>query len=138
MITNLKERTKLDALSYCRLKKMPEIYDGESLWVSAIALVSKSNGQESYVLLRKNEKLGDDVIKDFGSVSSIAVIKEIYPFEFVKKKDLPNFSKKSGKEDRLQYLSYYNNEDYSNLSEEELDNVILGKIVIKKAKEYVF
>lgn len=138
MRLDIKEKSKLDALTYCRLKKLPKLDDGESLWLFALALVAKRDGSDSYVLLKKNEKLENIIIKDFGNIATIKEIKNIYPFEFLKKHDLPNFSSKSGEQERLKYLSHYDNNDYSGLSVEELDKVILGKVVVDKIKNYVF
>ena len=73
------EESLIDALSYCDLRDLPEIEDGENVWIRAIAKIAKSDGIEYYAYVEKDKNLNNRIVKDFGSMSSIVKVLEYYP-----------------------------------------------------------
>lgn len=117
------------ALAYCDLKALPDKDTKEFYWLKAIGLVSKANGTKSYVLLRTGEDLKPRVIKDFGDISVIVSIDEVYPFVMLQEKWLPIF-KTQKKDDRLEWLKRLGDtRDYSELTLKALDRVVLSHAI---------
>lgn len=116
----------MDALQYCSLRSLPEVEDGESVWVQALAKVAKRDGTFSYVLVEKNSKDGSNkIIKDFGSVSIIADFLEFYPITYLLPEFVPEFDS-NRKEPRNNYLrKNRGDEDYSEYTVKELNKLIV-------------
>lgn len=116
----------MDALQYCSLRSLPEVEDGESVWVQALAKVAKRDGTFSYVLVEKNSKDGSNkIIKDFGSVSIIADFLEFYPITYLLPEFVPEFDS-NRKEPRINYLrKNRGDEDYSEYTVKELNKLIV-------------
>lgn len=117
----------MECLKWTGVSKLPEKDDKENIWINAIGLVQKADGSESYVALGKNAKLEIEYVKDFGSISVIRKIKEIYPYEYLLAKNMPQFKTKK-KEERIDYLNKYGYGKDRNL--EELSLKDLDKMVI--------
>ena len=137
-MSNKSDESLIDALSFCSLRDLPEVEDGENVWIRAIAKVVKADGQSYYVYVEKDENLQNRIIKDFGPISALVKIVEYYPFSYLKPAFMPKFKGKSkeGKEERIAYLTRYNKDlDYSNYSVKELDKLILGGAIKKQMEQ---
>ena len=112
-------------MSWASLRELPEKDNGENIWIRALALVSKRDGSKSYVALVKGKNGEDRIIRDFGSVSMIVKIEEIYAFEYLDSSYLPTFDSKK-KEDKIKWLSMQRPEvNYEEMSSKELNKAIL-------------
>lgn len=137
-MSNKSDESLIDALSFCSLRDLPEVEDGENVWIRAIAKVVKADGQSYYVYVEKDENLQNRIIKDFGPISALVKIVEYYPFSYLKPAFMPKFKgkNKEGKEERIAYLTRYNKDlDYSNYSVKELDKLILGGAIKKQMEQ---
>lgn len=116
-----KEKSLIDVLSFCDLRKLPEEDQKEYVWVRAIALVEKRDGTLNYAVAKANA-IGDySITKDFGSISSIVAVKQYFPYEFLDATFLPDF-KGAKKEDRINWLVKNGvNKDFSSMSAKALD-----------------
>ena len=117
------------ALAYCDLKSLPKKDSKDYYWLKALGLVSKADGTKSYVLLRMDTDFTQRVIKDFGTISTIVSVDEVYPFYMLQEKWIPVF-KTQKKEDRLEWLRRIGDKaDYSELTLKALEKIILGHAV---------
>jgi hypothetical protein len=128
---NIKEKSLIDALSFCALRDLPAEDSDEYVWLRAIALVAKSDGLQSYVLVEKNEDDNLKVIKDFGNVTAIRKVLAVYPYLFLDSHYIPVFKTKT-KEERLAWLQR-GGVDTAQL--EELSVKDLNKLIIRIAKK---
>jgi hypothetical protein len=125
MAKDILRESLIDALSWASLRELPEKDNGENIWIRALALVSKRDGSKSYVALVKGKNGEDRIIRDFGSVSMIVKIEEIYAFEYLDSSYLPTFDSKK-KEDKIKWLSMQRPEvNYEEMSSKELNKAIL-------------
>lgn len=132
---NKSEESLLDALQYCSLRKLPEIEDGENVWIRAIARVAKADGQMYYAYVEKDDNMQNKIVKDFGSISAIVRVVDYYPFSYLKPAFMPKF-KGNKKEERIAYLTRYNKDvDYSNYSVKELDKLIMLGAIKKQMEQ---
>jgi hypothetical protein len=125
MAKDILRESLIDALSWASLRELPEKDNGENIWIRALALVSKRDGSKAYVALVKGKDGEDRIIRDFGSVSMIVKIEEIYAFEYLDSSYLPTFDSKK-KEDKIKWLSMQRPEvNYEDMSAKELNKAIL-------------
>ena len=125
MAKDILRESLIDALSWASLRELPEKDNGENIWIRALALVSKRDGSKSYVALVKGKNGEDRIIRDFGSVSVIVKIEEIYAFEYLDSSYLPTFDSKK-KEDKIKWLSMQRPDvNYEEMSTKELNKAIL-------------
>lgn len=126
MVKDIKNESLIKALSYFLLKDLPDVDDGENIWIKSLALVRKCDGSESYVYVLKDKKsLENKIAKDFGNVAQISEVVEYYPFCYLKSGYIPTFNGKK-KEDRIKYLMTYDcTKDYSAMTLKELDREII-------------
>jgi hypothetical protein len=126
MVKDTKNESLIKALSYFLLKDLPDVDNGENIWIKSLALVRKCDGSESYVYVVKDiETLQNKIAKDFGGVAQISEIIEYYPFSFLKSGYVPTFNGKK-KEERIKYLMAYDNrKNYSEMTLKELDREII-------------
>lgn len=123
---NVKDKSLIDALAYCDLKDLPKADTKEYVWLKALALVKKSDASKGYVLLVKGINGEPKVVKDFGSVSVIREIEEIYPFALLDERYMPTFTTKT-KEERITWLERMNpSGDYSNMNMKQLNKEVLN------------
>lgn len=128
------EKSLIEALSYCGLKSLPEKDDNENVWIFAIAKVMKADGSISYVLMKKGENLEDKIQKDFGNISVIRKVLEVYPYAYLKQTYMPRF-KGQGKEERVKYLQKYDaNTDWVSMTVKELDKKIMSLCIKKQVQ----
>ena len=134
----IKEKTLVDALSYCDLRELPKEWDKETVYIRAIALVSKTDGSYNYAVVKKGDGGKDNVEKDFGNISAIRAIEKVYPFRFLATNFVPTFKTKS-KDERLNWLGKFGDEkDYSSMTLKELDKEVLSAAMQRALKlEYV-
>lgn len=85
-----KEKTLSEALSYAAVPELPaELLAGDNSWVKAIVLVRKFNNNENYALAINNGE-SVTIVKDFGTLSAIREILNIYPYARLGVKSTPN------------------------------------------------
>lgn len=135
MAKDIERESLVSALSFCSLRDIPPVDTGEDVWISAVAKVLKVDGSTSYALVEKDDKGGNRIIKDFGSVSAIRKVESYHPFSFLKAAYVPKF-KTPKKEERIAYLNKYygDKEDWNKFTTKELDAKILT-LAIKNQKE---
>jgi hypothetical protein len=111
----LKKESLVKAMSFCGLREIPEEWDKENIYLRALALVSKTDGSESYVLVEKDERGEDRMIKDFGTISAIHETISVHPFFFLDTRWIPEFKPKGkgkanadGKAERIAWLERNN------------------------------
>lgn len=116
----------LAALQYCSLRTLPDVEDGESVWIQALAKVAKRDGTRSYVLVEKDGRDGSNrILKDFGSISMIAKFEEFYPTMYLYPEYVPEFENNK-KESRIHYLrKNRGEEDYSEYTLKELNKLVV-------------
>ena len=116
----------INALSHYSLPNIPDIDNGEDVWIRALALVTKYDGRDYFVCVEKDWQTFDNkVIKDFGATSAICKYKAIYPFVYLESRYMPNNLDKT-KESRIAYLSRLDpSRDFTNLNIKELNKLIL-------------
>lgn len=128
MNDNNLRKSLVEALSWASIRELPQKDLGESVWIKALALVTKRDGSKSYVALRRTVPTEYNIIKDFGSDSIITIIEEIYPYLFLDGTFIPEF-KTQKKDDRIKWLSMNGVDD--NL--EELTLKELNKKIVEVA-----
>lgn len=128
-----KKESLIKAMSFFLLKELPEVDNGENIWIKALALVKKRDGSEAYVYVVKDSKtLENKIAKDFGSGAQIVETVEYYPFSFLKSGYMPTF-KTAKKEDRIKYLNKYDkNTNYSDMTLKELEREIIRLAVARQ------
>lgn len=117
----------IKALSYCSLRELPKLDSGEDVWIKALALVTKTDGNRCYVAIEKDPKtLKNRVKKDFGGTGAIVKYDEVYPYLYLSQEYMPKFHDKT-KEARVKYLaSIKPNVSWSQYSLKDLNDAILG------------
>lgn len=125
MAKDIFRESLINALSWASLRELPSKDDGEHIWIRALALVSKRDGSKGYVALAKGKNGEDRVIKDFGSISQIVKMEEVYPYSYLSDDYLPIFETKT-RQERINWLSMQRpEEDFSELTMKELNKAIL-------------
>lgn len=90
----LEKETLTAALQYTGCTELPEPLKEGDIFVRAIAKVKKANNHETMCIV-VNDGCGKPVIKkDFGSVSMIKEVVEIYPLSVLENNSIPDFRKK--------------------------------------------
>lgn len=138
MAKNIERESLVSALAYCSLRDLPEIDNGEEVWIYAVAKVEKSDGSTSYALVEKDDEGSNRFLKDFGSISAIRSVVSFHPYVFLKPAYLPKF-KSEKKEERVEYLNkkLSDGRDFAKMSKKELDIIILNlAIKNQKSKEH--
>lgn len=130
MIENIKERTLVEALSFCGVRELPEELKGKEVWIKAIGLASKVDGSQSYVYLERGELGAIDIKKDFGTLSPIAKIDKIYPYLYLSEDEVPKFSKedKGGKTSWL-IARGYKEEELSTKTPQQINKLVIDECV---------
>lgn len=123
------DKNLIDALSYCAIRELPPKDKGEDVYIKALALTQKRDGSKGYAVLQKDENGDDRIIKDFGSLSQIMSIEEVYPFLYLDSIYVPQFETKK-REERIKWLKIAVPEgDWDNASIKELNKAILNKAI---------
>lgn len=125
MAKDITRESLINALSWASLRELPEKDNGENIWIRALALASKRDGSKGYIAMIKGKNGEDRILKDFGSVSQIVNIEEVYPYSYLDSSYLPQFDSKK-REDKINWLSLQRpNEDFHELTAKELNKEIL-------------
>lgn len=125
MAKDILRESLINALSWASLRELPPKDNGENIWIKALALVSKRDGSKAYVALMKGKNGEDRLIKDFGSVSQVVKIEEVYAYSYLDSSYLPQFDSKK-REDKVKWLSLQRPDvDYESMTAKELNKAIL-------------
>ena len=130
MIKNIKERTLVEALSFCGVRELPEEFKGKEVWIKAIGLVSKVDGSQSYVYLERGELGASNIKKDFGTLSPIVKIDKIYPYLYLSEDEVPKFSKENkGEKTSWLIARGYNEEELSTKTPQQINKLVIDECV---------
>lgn len=124
---NIKQESLIEALKHIGLRELPDVEQGDRLWVKALALVKKADGSESYACVVKDKNMQNKCVADFGSISAIKEFVEYYPVSYLQQSYIPTF-KTNGKEERIKHLCTffgYTNDELKKKSVKELDKLVL-------------
>ena len=128
-MNKIEEKSMLDALSYCDLRDVPEADTNKYIWLRALALVEKADGNRAYVLMEKNENGKDVIKKDFGTTAAIVNIVEVYPFKLLEAQFLPEFQS-NDKKNRIAWLDKAGvRGDLEAYDIKQLDEMILNRAI---------
>lgn len=145
MIT-IKDRTLQECLGKTGLRELPKPLQEGKVWIDGIALVTRINGIESYVLVQNDGEGNPNVIRDFGPCVMINKIETIYPLNVVDKRFLPDLRSNKAMIDFMVRFGYDKEKAVSLLDKDgKTDDEIAAdratvknsifKIAIKLAKE---
>ena len=137
----MKSRTReslIKALSYCSLREIPEADSGEDVWIKALALVTKSDGNDYYVSVEKDAKtLINRVKKDFGPTGAIVKYREFYPYLYLSSEYMPKFPDKS-KETKVKYLEErIPDVNWAKRSVKDINDAIIGLAITAQLKDAI-
>ena len=90
----LEKETLVAVLQYTKCKELPEPLKEGDIYVRAIAKVKKANNHETMCVIVNNGEGKPIIKKDFGSISMIKEIVEIYPLSVLENESIPDFRKK--------------------------------------------
>ena len=128
----LEKETLTAALQFTGCTELPAALKEGDIYVRAIAKVKKANNHETMCVI-VNDGTGNPIIKkDFGSISMIKEIVEIYPLSVLESDSIPYFRKKKDIVNFLVNLGE-NESDVERLasSKEEEDKAALKALVYK-------
>lgn len=90
----LEKETLTEVLQFTGCTELPAALKEGDIYVRAIAKVKKANNHETMCVI-VNDGTGNPIIKkDFGSISMIKEIVEIYPLSVLESDSIPDFRKK--------------------------------------------
>lgn len=116
MASNIEESSLYEMLTELKITEIPEELpaDTENIWVKALVRVKKRDLSINYAIALNNCKGGASIIKDSGRTSTVVKIMNIYPLNYLDKRDIPTFNKQS---DYVMYLASngYNEEECKGL-----------------------
>lgn len=128
----LEKETLTDVLQFTGCTELPSALKEGDIYVRAIAKVKKANNHETMCVI-VNDGTGNPIIKkDFGSISMIKEIVEIYPLSVLESDSIPYFRKKKDIVNFLVNLGE-NESDVERLasSKEDEDKAALKALVYK-------
>lgn len=120
MASNIEENSLYDMLTELKMNEIPEELpaETENIWVKALVRVQKRDTSINYAIALNNGRDGTKIIKDSGRMSTIVKILNIYPLNYLDKRDIPTFNK------QIDYVMYLVNNGYD---EEECKALISRK-----------
>lgn len=120
MASNIEENSLYEMLTELKMSEMPEELpaETENIWVKALVRVQKRDTSINYAIALNNGRSGTSIIKDSGRMSTIVEILNIYPLNYLEKRDIPTFNKQAD------YVMYLVNSGYD---EEECKALISRK-----------
>lgn len=126
----LSEQSKFDCLEYCKVSTLPELWDGKSVYISAVCRTLKSDGNNYYCVVEIDENGKNRIVKDFGRCAAILKFEEIYPLSYLE----PSFLKKFKKDEdgTAKLVEYLKNEGVE-MDFESADRKMLEKANIRVA-----
>lgn len=104
MASNIEENSLYDILTELKMTEIPEELPAETddIWVKALVRVQKRDTSINYAIALNNGRGGTSIIKDSGRMSTIVKILNIYPINYLDKRDIPTFNKQA---DYVMYLA---------------------------------
>lgn len=131
----LEKESMMKALAYCNLPKLPEEDTNEYVWVKAIGLVAKADGTKAYVLIHRNRFGRPNIVKDFGTISTIVKTEKIFPILMLDESQMPKF-KTDKIEDRVKWMKRNGiKADYDAITMKEAQRLILNYCMYNAVKE---
>lgn len=129
----LSEQSKFDCLEYCKVSKLPEPWDGKSVYISALCRTLKSDGNRYYCVVEIDENGKNRIVKDFGRCAAIIKFEEIYPLSYLEPSYVKKFKKdEEGTAKLVEYLKDSGVEmDFDNADRKMLDKANI-RVAIKK------
>lgn len=125
-MNKIKEKSLIDCLAYLDLKDLPKEWDKETVYILAVGLVTKADGTQSYVALKKDANGNDKMVKDFGTLGVVKKFDKVYPYRYLDERYMPTFKTKT-KEERIEWLKQMGSkDDLSELSVKELNKKVLN------------
>lgn len=103
-MSTIKDKTLIEALSYCDLNVVPEEDTKEYIWIKALALVKKADGSSNYAVCERDKESNPKIVKDFGSVAAIVKIEKFFPFMLLDKQYIPVFNGRNANDNRIKWL----------------------------------
>lgn len=79
------EESKFSALAYVHLSEVPPEHDGKSVWITALALVKKSNNTLSWCYMERDKQGKPKVMRDFGSMYPIVEYVSVHPILYLER-----------------------------------------------------
>lgn len=99
------EKSMFDCLEYCKVSKLPEPWDGKSVYLTSICKTLKSDGNNYYCVVEIDENGKNRIVKDFGRCSAILRFEETYPLSYLKPIYIKKFPKtEEGAANLTEYL----------------------------------
>lgn len=99
------ELSMFDCLEYCKVSKLPEPWDGKSVYISAVCRTLKSDGNNYYCVVEIDEDGKNKIVKDFGRCAAIIKFEETYPLSYLEPSYLKRFKKdEEGTAKLVEYL----------------------------------
>lgn len=86
------EITLQEALSDCGLRALPKECkpDGNTVWITAIALVTKIGGRKEYVKCVNDGGGTPSIVRDYGTCAAIVSVNSIHPVDVLDKRFTPD------------------------------------------------
>lgn len=131
MITTKEEQSLTEMLMYAGIPKLPDPYiekeeslKPEDVWVKAIARIQRKNGEIDYAVVEHDFFSWNElkIKKNVGTAGIAHSVLGLYPYDFLKTKNVPEVS---NKKEIIDYVSIYMKEDVEYLQS-------LKKDVLKK------
>lgn len=131
------ERTLTEMLMYAGIPELPPVNDSSKVWVIGIVRLLRRNGLYDYAIAEHDYSSWREIrIKkeSSGSVPPVELI-EIYPFEYIKPKDLPEIK------DRMDIVTFVAGSTglsapyVSGLESSKLQKMFYNIIIRKKIKD---
>jgi hypothetical protein len=117
------EKSMFDCLEYCKVSKLPEPWDGKSVYLTGICKTLKSDGNNYYCVVEIDENGKNRIVKDFGRCAAILKFEQIYPLSYLEPSYVKKFKKDN--EGTAKLVEYLKNEgvviDFENADRKMLD-----------------
>lgn len=106
-VTTKTERTKLEAMAFFGLSRMPKKHVQGHCYTKAIAKVRKYDGNFYYVAQTSDETGNMRVAKDFEDIYAIKEIVEVYPIDAFIPQTKRNTLQTMSREERIAFIMEY-------------------------------
>lgn len=144
---DIRDKSLKKAMEWAKIYSMPEQLkpNTKRIWAMAFIEVAKFDCSTSFCVAENDGEGNPHILRDFGSCSKIVSINGIYPYDYLKKSDMPDIKKPSEvvfylvahghDQDNIMALISDKKEDGTDKTEEELTNDIdtLQKLIVKTA-----
>lgn len=146
MIETIKEISLKRAMEKAKVYQMPKpLAQTTRIWAKAFVEVTKWDCSTSYCIAENDGDGNPHILYDFGNCSKIVKIDEVYPYDFINKRDIPDIKKPSDvaiylighgiPKDEVMKLLTPKNEDGTDKPEEEIRENLdkVQKLIFKVA-----